>query len=1005
MAKGKKMSNRAFGIMWSVIFVVVAAILIAATVVTQIWATAVNKYLGASTSKMVSTTDEEQEDTEYYKSDYDDDASATLSASKELVKEIASEGIVLLENDGALPLSSSAKVSLFSVGSVSPILGGTGSGAVSDEDTVTTKEALEDVGLTVNPELWDFYTDMHENQGYERTYTGVWSSDPWTINEVPVSEFTTSAVSTLSEYGDAAIVFICREGGENEDIPDNSGLDTTTGDVTDSSYTYLTLNETERELFQYLEDSSEVSTIIPIINMNNAFELGWLSDYSKIDACIWAGGLGVTGINALADILVGETNPSGHLVDTYAYDSKSSPAMQNLGNYTYENSDAVPTDICDTSRSTHYITYAEGIYVGYRYYETRYEDVVLGQGSASSDVGLYGSSGSTWNYAEEVQYPFGYGLSYTTFEHSDFTLDYDDGEFTVTVKVTNTGSVAGKDVVEVYFQSPYTDYDKANGVEKASIELCGYAKTSLLAANASETVTVTISEEELRAYDSNGEKGYILDAGDYYFTVATDAHDAINNVLAAKGASSASMSATLNRDNASGNASLADVWTYGGNSTAPNTTIFDTSTTYYGDEGEEITNQLDLADINNYDTTMTYLTRSDWANTFPTTSVLTMNDAIIEGLRSEDYKKDTDDSYEIPTTAAGNGMNLITLRGADYDDENWETLLDNLTGSEMVQLVTQGSFQTVAIESINAPSTAAQDGPAGINGQSIGGAMGNSTAFPAEVLVASTWNEDLLYEMGLQIGNEALITDTSSTNGGLSGLYGPGGNTHRTPYSGRNYEYYSEDPFLAGTMAAVETQGLNDKGVIVYIKHFALNDQEKNRQGLCTWANEQTIREIYLTSFEYAVRFGGSTGIMSAYNRIGPVWIGGCTEVMYNILRDEWGFCGSSITDFVNDTDYQSILQGVNAGNDLWMDSSTTNSLNYSKNGYLLQLLRRASHNILYSVVNSNAMNGMSQATKIVTIMPWWQVTLIVIDCVAGAAIIAGTVLVVIRIRKNKETE
>ena len=822
---------------------------------------------------------------------------------------------------------------------------------------------------------------------------------------MPVSEFTTSAVSTLSEYGDAAIVFICREGGENEDIPDNSGLDTTTGDVTDSSYTYLTLNETERELFQYLEDSSEVSTIIPIINMNNAFELGWLSDYSKIDACIWAGGLGVTGINALADILVGETNPSGHLVDTYAYDSKSSPAMQNLGNYTYENSDAVPTDICDTSRSTHYITYAEGIYVGYRYYETRYEDVVLGQGSASSDVGLYGSSGSTWNYAEEVQYPFGYGLSYTTFEHSDFTLDYDDGEFTVTVKVTNTGSVAGKDVVEVYFQSPYTDYDKANGVEKASIELCGYAKTSLLAANASETVTVTISEEELRAYDSNGEKGYILDAGDYYFTVATDAHDAINNVLAAKGASSASMSATLNRDNASGNASLADVWTYGGNSTAPNTTIFDTSTTYYGNEGEEITNQLDLADINNYDTTMTYLTRSDWANTFPTTSVLTMNDAIIEGLRSEDYKKDTDDSYEIPTTAAGNGMNLITLRGADYDDENWETLLDNLTGSEMVQLVTQGSFQTVAIESINAPSTAAQDGPAGINGQSIGGAMGNSTAFPAEVLVASTWNEDLLYEMGLQIGNEALITDTSSTNGGLSGLYGPGGNTHRTPYSGRNYEYYSEDPFLAGTMAAVETQGLNDKGVIVYIKHFALNDQEKNRQGLCTWANEQTIREIYLTSFEYAVRFGGSTGIMSAYNRIGPVWIGGCTEVMYNILRDEWGFCGSSITDFVNDTDYQSILQGVNAGNDLWMDSSTTNSLNYSKNGYLLQLLRRASHNILYSVVNSNAMNGMSQATKIVTIMPWWQVTLIVIDCVAGAAIIAGTVLVVIRIRKNKETE
>lgn len=971
----KRMSNKAFNIMWSVILILIAALLIAANWVTSYWAPVISLYLGTATSKVVNTSSDDQTDadTEYYEYDYDvDDSEALFADSKELVDDIAEEGIVLLQNDNeALPLEEGAKVSLFSIGSVSPITGGTGSGA-TDSDVMSTKEAMGQAGLSVNETLWDFYTDKY-NSGYTRTYTGVWSSDPWAINEVPVSEFTSDVEDSLSDYSDAAIVFICREGGENEDLPDNDGSETSTGSVTDSTEPYLTLNETETELIQYLQDSPYVEKIIIVCNMNNAFELGWTENYSKIQATIFCGGSGDNGMEALAKVIVGEVNPSGRLVDTYAYDSLSAPATQNMGDYTYSNSEDL-TESDGIYLGTHYVVYAEGIYVGYRYYETRYEDVVMGTGNAGD-----------YDYATQVQYAFGYGLSYTEFEYSDFQFSYTDDGFTVTLTVTNTGDVAGKEVVELYFQSPYTDYDKTYEIEKASVELCGYAKTQTLEPGKSETVTINVDIEELRTYDSYNAEGYILDAGDYYFSVGTDAHDALNNILAAKGYTVA------DGMTADGNTALVASWT----NDALDTEIFKTSLTYSGEEGAEITNQFEYADLNNYGYDITYLSRSDWTGTFPSDdTTLEANEQLIQAMvdNSTGSLAVEDDSYEMPTTAAGNGLTLADMIGLDYDDELWDSLLDNLTGTEMMTLVAVGSFGTQAVESIAAPATTAQDGPAGVNASSVGGAMASATAFPVEVVLASTWNDELVIEYGDQLAEECHACD-------VQGLYGPGGGIHRSPYSGRNYEYYSEDSYLSYHMCAIETEAINAKGIITYVKHFALNDTEKNRQGVSTWANEQSIREIYLSAFEGAVRGGGTTAVMSSYNRIGPVWTGASTELMNNVLRDEWGFEGMSLTDFVNTTEYQSHIAGLTGGNDLWLNTSTAFQLDYSKNAYVLTLLRNACHNILYAVANSSAMNGISKTTEIVEITPSWQIALYILD---GVVVIGEAAAIVLIVRRNK---
>lgn len=975
-SKKEKMSNKVFGRIWSGAMTVFAIIMILATVITNSYAPIISRYFGKSMSKLVETDSSKQEDSIYYESAYAENEGDKLQEdSFSVAKSIADEGITLLKNDNnALPLSDKAKVSLFSVGAVNPILGGTGSGAVSGD--VSTKEAFENSGLDINDTLYDFYTDKYKN-GYTRKYHGVWSSDDWAINEVPVGEFTSEVTSSLKDYSDAAIVFICREGGENDDLPNNANDETYTGStkIKDSDSTYLTLNQDEKDLMQYLQNSGDFDKIIVVANSNNALELGWTEDYSKVQSVVWAGGLGQKGLDSLADILVGAVNPSGKLVDTYAYDSLSSPAAQNTGNFTYDNTEIIPTDICDSSRSTHYVVYAEGIYVGYRYYETRYEDTVMGQGNAGD-----------YDYKTTVQYPFGYGMSYTTFTYSDFIFEENGDNFKLSVTVKNAGDVAGKETVQIYFQSPYTDYDKENKIEKASAELCAYDKTGLLEPGDTETLEFTVSKEELRTYDSEKEKGYILDAGDYYFTAAADSHEAINNILAAKGYTIADGMTE------EGDAGFTAKWIQDD----LDITMFDTSTTYSGEEGSEITNQFDLADLNTYGVDYTYLSRGDWTGTFADPVQLTVNEEIVEGLKSEKYKKTEDDSYEMPATSAGNGVTLISLRGADYDDDLWDKLLDNMSATELREMVALGSMKTTSAESIGAPETVCSDGPVGVNSANFGNSNGSGTAFPCVPVLAATFNDELVEQFGQQLGEECLTS-------GITGLYGPGADIHRSPYSGRNYEYYSEDPYLSGSMVFVEIKALMSKGVMTYLKHFALNDTEQNRQGVCTWANEQSIREVYLTPFEYAVRYGGTTAMMSGYNRIGPVWIGGCTEVMTNILRDEWGFQGCVVTDFVNDRTYQNTIQGITAGNDVWMDMQVPSDLKYEGNAYALTLLRRACHNVLYALVNSNAMNGISQTTTIVNIIPTWQKLLFGADAAAAVLIVFGVVMVRRRIRKHPE--
>lgn len=630
-----------------------------------------------------------------------------------------------------------------------------------------------------------------------------------------------------------------------------------------------------------------------------------------------------------------------------------------------------------------YITYQGGIYIGYRYYETRYEDVVIGTGNAGD-----------YDYTSEVAYPFGYGLSYTDFTWSDFAVSFDAASdtFTVNVTVTNTGDTAGKDVVEIYFQSPYTEYDVQNSIEKASVELCGFAKTGLLEPGTSETVTVEIPREELAAYDSTSARTYILDAGDYYLTAATDAHAAINNVLAAKGYTAA------DGMTADGDAAFVSTYT---NDALDAETYSVSSTTGY-----EITNQFDSADLNYYDGyEMTYLSRSDWQGTWPTgMDGLEASEEMLEGgLNPYLSYVSTDDGTEYPTMGADNSMTLGMMIGKDYDDEDWDLLLDQLTFEEMAEMIGQGYHNTAMAVSVSKPATTDDNGPQGFT-KSLTGVSECHAAYSDENIMAATWNVDLMYEVGVCLGTDVLDL-------GASGLYGPAMNTHRNAYCGRNFEYYSEDGFLAGKIAAAEVSGIQTKGVYVYIKHFALNDSETGCRCISTFANEQSIREIYLKPFQTAITEGGAKCVMNSFARFGVTWSGACYGLQTEVLRNEWGLEGFSLTDFSGNSQFASygiVMQsfdavyGLLAGTDAWDSSATqwTEELvnYYQDDATVAQAMRQACHRILYTVANSNAMNGFTEDTKIVAVTPWWDYAL---DVAVGAFTVFSVVKLVLAIRRR----
>lgn len=990
MEKKKGTGVRKWGILTGVFAVLLVALIIGTTIAFQ-YATTINVALNVSTYKIIKG--DSDEDTEYFKSDFASDEERT-SYEEELCATVEAEGAALLKNDNqALPLSEGAKVSLFGHGSVDLMYGGTGSGAVDTASAPTLKDALTTYGIEVNQTLWDFYSsdDMMEN--YSRKTPDAISdtleaNTQYAVNEAPWSTIEEGAGDSFADYGDAAIVVFSRSGGEGADLP--SGANGTDADYIsglEGDGNYLALSQEEQDLLaglKALKDNGTFDRIIVLLNSSNAIELDFLNpdicgvDYG-IDACMWIGDVGQTGINGVGQLISGTVSPSGSIVDTFCYDNMTNPAMYNFYTQAYPNAGDYDllTDGPDVQGM--YSVYQEGIYLGYRYYETRYEDAVMGTGNAGN-----------YDYNTAVAYPFGYGISYTDFDYSDFSVAASDDGFDVTVTVTNTGDTySGKKTVQVYFQSPYTDYDKQNGIEKASVELCGFAKTDVLAPGASETVTIHVDKSELRTYDSNNAQTYILDAGDYYFTVADGAHEAVNNILAAKGYTPANADAM----DAEGNAGMTYKW----NNPELDTTMFATSEA----TGTEITNLFDEADPNKSSDApgeVTWLTRSDWEGTFPTApAALSANDTMAASLAFTQYDPADYDMPEMPTLGAENGLALASLIGADYDDPMWEDLLDQLEFDEMVNTITLGFHNTAAIPSIGKTATKDENGPQGLTAALTGGE--SAMCYTSEDVMAATFNVDLLNDLGRCIGEDCLAM-------GYSGLYGPGINMHRTAYSGRNFEYYSEDPFIAGTICAAEVQGIQSKGVYVYLKHVALNDSESSRRGVNTWLNEQTAREIYLEVADKAVIDGGAWCTMSGFNRWGTKWCGEYEALQTEYLRGELGMRGMSITDYSGSSQYMDLCDALIAGTDIWdsPDSTihTTNAYNYEDDPFIVTQMRDAMHNILYTVVNSNAMNGLSEADRLEDVTPWWQTALYAAIAVFAVLTVVSVVMLVRAIQRKK---
>lgn len=949
-----------------------AVILIAATVIISMFDNTFSIFVGGTFNHL-----ENRDDSAVY---FESDFSSTeemVEYGLELCEQVEAEGAALLMNENnALPLDAGDKLSCFSNSSVNLVYGGTGSGNIDASTANTLKGALENSGFEVNDTLWNFY--LEDASEYLRKVGGTVTMDAATTSECPWNVYTDEVKNSVSDYSDAAVVTFSRVGGE--------GADLEYGDVN-----YLALDENEKEMMENvasMKADGTIQKIIVLINSANPLQVDFLKDNDyDVDACLWIGDVGISGIDAVGEILAGSVTPSGRLVDTYCYNNFSAPAMANFTPIVY---DGYTEGVIPSNAST-YMTYQEGIYVGYKYYETRYEDFVTGSGNAG-----------TYAYQDDVAFPFGYGLSYTDFSYSDLSVKYDQDtdQFLLDVTVTNTGDTySGKETVQVYVQTPYTQYDKDNLVEKPSVALCGFGKTDILEPGASETLSIAVDKREFASYDAYGEGTYILDEGDYYLTAAKNAHDAVNNILAAK---DYTVKNTDGRMDADGNKKLTYQWT---------NKKFDAETYSVSENGTEITNQLSDSDINLSEdldgAKITYLSRNDWEGTFPTEALkLTLTEKLTARLQDVQYDAADYDTVEMPVLNAKNGLKLYDMIGLDYDDPKWDELLDQMTFDEMVSLIGDSFHWTMPIKSVEAPATRDENGPQGLTaslfkaGSNEGKSSLVATAFTSEDVMAATFNMDIMYEIGKVIGNNCLAAE-------IACLYGPGNNIHRTPYGGRNFEYYSEDAFLSGEMSREEVRAMADKGIFVVMKHFALNDCEQDRIGLGVWLNEQAAREIYLKAFQAPVE-EADAGLMVAYTRWGAIWSGGNKGLMQNILRGEWGKRGLIITDNVLTT-YVNGVDGVMAGGVSTFDAMlphVTNQLpKYEKDAVIVTAMRDACHQNLYSIANSAGMNGVGPETTVKV-----KDIAIVSSLRTGAIIfsllfIGSLVMWILKKRKFKQTE
>ena len=959
----------------------------------------INATLGLSGIRTETLDTGADEDLEYFKSDYvqydengnilyteDQDGykhqvyddKALRKAALEKANQVQREGTTILwnSNDRGLPLKKGDKVSLFSHSTVDWVYSGGGSGQARTTGASNMKTALTNAGLSINSTLWDFYKSG-EGSSYTRT-------NRYKMNEVPWSVYTESVKKSFASYDDAAIIVLSRRAGEGS-VAQGGAFDVTQTEADTPSGDYYDMSVQEKTMIQEVVAAKKAGTFKKVIVLLNTATDMWLAPLLEfkddIDACMWVGQTGYNGLDEVGRILVGASIPSGHLVDTFLQNTQSAPAFTNSIASAYTNASSMK--LSNMGYQAMYLTYAEGIYVGYKYYETRYEDAVLERGNATSTAGATNSV-SNWTYGEEVAFPFGYGGSYTTFEYSNYKVEKNaDGDYDVTLTVTNTGAKNGADAVQVYIQKPYTDYDRQNGVEEAAVNLVGYAKTAELKPGDTAPVKITVRDEAFRTYDANGAKTYIREKSNgvdaYYLTAAQDAHEAVNNILAAKGKTPANTNGIMD---AEGNVEMVETFEF----------AEDDFTTYATSAatGEKITNQFDDTDWNKYenktDGTLVYLSRNDWQATYPKAPIqLSLNDAMVYDLSwNKEVEKDPKD--KMPTYGAQNGINLVTLKGREYDDPTWDMLLDQMTLEEQYTFLGSAYHGTKAITSVGKPAETTKDGPLGVKLRYQTNSSEYTLSFPSTTLLAASYNDQLAKEVGELMGEDMM-------HAGVTGIYAPGANIHRMTYSGRNYEYYSEDGFMTGMMAKWQTIGIQSKGCYVNIKHIALNDQENNRYGVGIWANEQSIREIYLPAFEYVVQEGDCTGLMSAFNRFGTTWSGAHKGLLTNVLRKEWGFNGFVISDCAWRV-YMGVVDGVMAGNDCILDEADLTAYKEAeKNATIALAIRESVHRILYVVANSNAMNGLSANTRIYEVNEWWQD--LIVDVQMGVAIATGVLLLI----------
>lgn len=884
---------------------------------------------------------------------------STIEEAIELAEEITAEGIVMLENDESLlPLNGeNTNINVFGWAASNPITGGSGSGSISDAyDTVTLIEGIENAGFNVNDDLISFYEEYTE----ERPAVELFEQD-WTLPEPSVDSYPSELLEGAEDFSETAIIVLGRTGAEGVDLPSDVTQVEYDMDYNSDQYDdyqegdhYLQLSQSERNMVEMVTESHD--DVILLYNASNPFELGFVEEFEEIKSVLWVPGTGHNGFEALGSVLAGEINPSGRSTNTFVYDIEETPTFNNFGNFEYENTEELVADSDFTDGRVTFVNYVEGIYTGYRFFETAAAEGFI-------------------DYDEVVQYPFGYGLSYTNFEQeiSDFQRS-SDGEINVTIEVTNTGDTAGKEAVQLYYTPPYTNGE----IEKSDVNLMAFDKTDILEPGDTETITLSFTEEDMASFDTYGTGSWVLEEGQYTVSLRNNSNEVIDE---------------------------EDV-------VIEETIVYDEDNPRDSDE-EAASVQFDFAEGS-----LEYLSRADGFANYEEAIVSPANYEMDEETMATFYNDTNwdpadfeDPEAEMPVTGADNGVSLIEMRGLDYDDPAWEPLLDQLTVDDMVDLIALGGYSTAQILSVGKIQTIDLDGPAAINNNFT---RQGTIGMPVQVMLANTFSPDLAREFGSMMGRMA-------DEMGVTGWYAPGSNLHRTAFAGRNFEYYSEDPLLSGVMTAEVVEGAyEDFGVYSYVKHFALNDQEENRwRMLNTWSNEQAIREIYLLPFEMAVKDGGATAMMSAYNWIGTEWAGSSDELLNTVLRDEWGFEGMVITDYFAGFGFMDADRMIRNGGDLALISFDNNGnyLDDTSSATALHHMRRASKNIMYTTVNSRAYaegnvdeaitfdieDGRNASVAFTDGLFEWQIALIALNVVLLIGVIAAEVYVIKKYRGKKE--